>query len=257
MMRWVFTGLLAQLLAISGGTADSAASNVQPDTSAEQSAPDRRHALEVYVEQLEALLEKQAEDLASITPPREVAKLKTEHDAWHLDRDLQCAEEAHSEAFSEAFRIRELECLATLSELYFEGRAIKILQLKKKFVRQMPYILKPPKDVSELPGTYYRGDGLGYNISLDLEQDQTYSAVLSGCLGEYGRSSGSWSLDEGRISFRPTEESTEMKRHLPNLVVGYQGETLFLFPDSNDDSFQKYGPSRSSVFSRRDKKNSE
>jgi hypothetical protein len=57
--------------------------------------------------------------------------------------------------------------------------------------------------------------------------------------------------------FRPTKESGSMEGHLTELVVGYQDKILFLFPSPSDDSFQKYGPSRSSVFSRRNKKLSE
>ena len=236
-----------------------AASNEQPDTWAAQPARDRRRALETYVEQLADLLEKQTQNVASIAPFGELVKLQMEHGAWKLERDLRCAEEDEGEAV----RIRELECIAELSELHFEHRQRQTDEIKNQFgsrprlLNWKPYVLKPPEDISELPGNYYRGDGKGYNVSLDLKLDQTYSAIWDGCLGEYGRSSGTWSLKDGRVLFRPTEEFDMMKGHLTELVVGYQDEILFLFPDPNDDSFPKYMPSRSSVFSRRNEKFSE
>jgi len=47
---------------------------------------------------------------------------------------------------------------------------------------------KPP--FSALAGSYYRGDGLGVNQTLRIEEDGSYDFVWSGCLGTYSRSTG-------------------------------------------------------------------
>ncbi len=224
-----------------------AAAKEPPNSAGSQILSERRRALETYVEQLDELIEKQAQKLTEISPSEEVGGIQSEEDEWKRERDLSCSQEEHGDAAT----IRELECRADFAELRFEYREIQIDKIKGNFRRRDSYVLKLPKDISELPGAYYRGDGLGYNLSLDLNQDQSYLAILSGCLGEYGRSTGIWSLEEGRVLLSPIEESDSMRRHLKELHVGYQKEVLFLFPNPDSDSFKQYGPSRSSVFSRR------
>jgi hypothetical protein len=218
-----------------------------PDSSAAQISSERRRSLETYVEQMDELLEKQVQGLTQISASVEVGEIQAEEDEWKRKRDLSCSQEDRGDTA----RIRELECRADFAEIHFEHREIQIDRIKGNFRRRDPYVLRPPKDISELPGAYYRGDGLGYNIALDLNQDQSYLAIWGGCLGEYGRSTGTWSLEEGRVLLSPTEESDSMNRQFEELHVGYQNEVLFLFPNSDNDSFKKYGPSRSSVFSRR------
>jgi hypothetical protein len=229
-----------------------AASEEEQDGLAVQPAIDRRSALDRYVKEIGSLLEKQAQSVINIAPAEELERLQTEHGAWMLERDRRCSEDGEDEAV----KIRELECIAELSELHFTHRQKQISEIKNHFgsrpqlLSWKPYALEAPEDISELPGAYHRGAGKGYNVSLELEQDQTYSAKWDGCLGEYGHSSGTWSLKEGRVLFRPIEETDLMKGHLSELVVGYQDGILFLFPSESDDSFQKYGPNRISVFSR-------
>jgi hypothetical protein len=91
---------------------------------------------------------------------------------------------------------------------------------------------------------------MGYNVSLDLKQDQTYSATWIGYLGIYGTSFGSWSFQDGRILIQPTKETGAMVGHLVELVVGHQDEAVFLVADLENDFFKKYGPNRKSVFIR-------
>jgi hypothetical protein len=67
-------------------------SRAQQDRPSAQPARDRRRALEIYVEQLADLLEKQTQNVASIAPFGELVKLQMEHDAWKLERDLRCAD---------------------------------------------------------------------------------------------------------------------------------------------------------------------
>ena len=71
-----------------------------------------------------------------------------------------------------------------------------------------------------MPGTYYKGDGLGENISLELKDDGTYSAQWHGCLGNYGSASGTWRLSGNDVELSPNSE-TEM-------LVGYL-RTLSLY----------------------------
>lgn len=61
---------------------------------------------------------------------------------------------------------------------------------------------------SELPGTYYSGDGLGRNVVV-LSPDGRYSSGWQGCFGVYGESSGTWLLQGERIIFTPLDEKDE------------------------------------------------
>jgi hypothetical protein len=73
---------------------------------------------------------------------------------------------------------------------------------------------------SKVPGTYYKGDGLGENISLELREDGTYSAQWHGCLGSYGSASGTWRLSGNDVELTPVAET--------DILVGYL-RTLSLY----------------------------
>ncbi len=77
-------------------------------------------------------------------------------------------------------------------------------------------LLSPPT-VSQLIGNYYRGDHMGYNISLNLNKNGEYSASWHGCLGEYGTATGAWSLTGFVITLNPVNETGMMKDHLRDL----------------------------------------
>jgi len=224
-----------------------AAAGEESAPSADQRISERRRVLETYVQQMEALLEKQTQSVARISSSEEVEMLQAEHREWKRERDLRCAQEEGGDTA----RIRELECIADAAELHFEHRQAQIDNLTGKYIPKNPYVLRPPKDISELLGAYHRGSGL-LSTSLNLRHDRSYLATWRGCLGEYGRSAGTWSLEEGRVSFEPVEESESMKGRFTELYVGYQDANLFLFPNPNNESFQRFGPRRSTVFSRRD-----
>lgn len=103
---------------------------------------------------------------------------------------------------------------------------------------------------SSLAGSYYRGDGTGYNIYLNLAASGAYKAEWYGCLGAYGTASGSWSIDGERIVLSPSSETDMMKGHMRELhIVRYDGQFVFV-PDLHDDYYQKYGPNRLSAFYR-------
>jgi hypothetical protein len=63
---------------------------------------------------------------------------------------------------------------------------------------------KPP--LSDLAGSYYRGDGLGVNQTLRIEADGTYGFVWSGCLGTYSRSTGRAFLRRGGLDLETLSE---------------------------------------------------
>lgn len=64
---------------------------------------------------------------------------------------------------------------------------------------------------------WYRGDGLGYNITITLTEDGTYDARWRGCRGEYGSSQGVW-VDQGfEIVLAPERENGLMEGHLRTL----------------------------------------
>ena len=72
---------------------------------------------------------------------------------------------------------------------------------------------------SKVPGTYYKGDGLGENISLELKDDGTYSAQWHGCLGSYGTASGTWHLSGNDVELTPMSETEMLTGYLRTLSL--------------------------------------
>jgi hypothetical protein len=111
-----------------------------------------------------------------------------------------------------------------------------------------------PPNAKAVVGSYYRGDGTGYNIYLTLGANGKYTAEWHGCLGKYGEASGQWTLADKRISFKPAKERDMMKGHLKNLdVLRYQGQWIFV-PSKDREVYDKYGVSRYSCFQRSEKR---
>jgi hypothetical protein len=79
-------------------------------------------------------------------------------------------------------------------------------------------------------GRWYRGDGLGENIYLNLREDGTYEATWRGCLGEYGKASGRWSRTAGEVALTPRGEEGMMKGQFRTLVVIVEKEETKLIP---------------------------
>jgi len=106
-------------------------------------------------------------------------------------------------------------------------------------------------ETRQLAGEWYRGDGLGYNLTLTVGEDGRYRATWNGCVGEYGRAAGTWSQRNGHVSLSPTEETEMMVNHLRELtVVTYRGK-LLLVPSGRDGNFfVEHGPSDYSCFHR-------
>src|SRR2546423_9879807 len=103
-------------------------------------------------------------------------------------------------------------------------------------------------------GTYYRGDGAGYNIYLTLKENGKYTAEWHGCLGKNGEASGQWTLADKRITFNPSREEDMMKGHLKKLdVLKFRGQWIFV-PSDDRQFYDKYGVSRYSCYQMTEKK---
>ena len=118
-----------------------------------------------------------------------------------------------------------------------------------------------PSDVGEEPriaaaspdalsGSYYRGDGLGYNIDLDLHADGSYDAEWRGCLGIYGTASGCWSSDGEHIVLNPRIETDKMQGYLRQLDVVRRADHPILLSSNDREVYDKHGVSRYSCFQR-------
>jgi hypothetical protein len=111
-----------------------------------------------------------------------------------------------------------------------------------------------PPNAGAIAGSYYRGDGRGYNIYLTLKEDGKYTAEWHGCLGQYGEASGLWTLNDKRITFKPSREEGMMKGHLKALdVLKYKSAWIFV-PADDRAFYDKWGVSRYSCFQKEDKK---
>jgi len=111
-----------------------------------------------------------------------------------------------------------------------------------------------PPNAKAVAGSYYCGDGLGYNVTLTLKDNGVYSGEWHGCLGKYGEASGTWKLSDKRIVLTPKKEKDMMKGHLKTLdVMKYKGGWIFVRADDRD-FYDKHGISRYSCFQRREQK---
>lgn len=106
---------------------------------------------------------------------------------------------------------------------------------------------------SGIAGSYYRGDGLGLNLHLTLAGSGTFRCEWTGCLGNYGNTSGTWSQAKNRIVIKATKVDGMFKQNpLGDLeLIQRDGDTVLV--QTNDrDFFEEWGPSRYSCFSRTD-----
>jgi hypothetical protein len=111
-----------------------------------------------------------------------------------------------------------------------------------------------PPDAKAVAGSYYCGDGLGYNVTLTLKADGHYSGEWHGCLGKYGEASGTWKVSDKRIILTPKEEKDMMKGHLKTLdVMKYRGGWIFVRADDRD-FYDKHGVSKFSCFQKKEQK---
>lgn len=83
-------------------------------------------------------------------------------------------------------------------------------------------------------GAYYRGDHLGYNVTLVLQKNGDYEAWWDGCLGRYGTAKGRWEMKDGKLALSPSEEVGMMKGHLRVLIVRRFEGRFELLPNEDD-----------------------
>jgi hypothetical protein len=108
----------------------------------------------------------------------------------------------------------------------------------------MPLRTHPPTKAG-LVGTYYRGDHLGYDLTLELAAAGTYTATWTGCLGVYGTGEGRWTLREDRILLTPSKETGKMTNHLRELRLIPKAGAYVLVPpeDLKEYNARKNGAS--------------
>ena len=100
----------------------------------------------------------------------------------------------------------------------------------------------------QLAGSYYRGDGTGYNVTIEFNDSGNYTAVWRGCLGEYGTAKGTWSVAGTFVTLKPTAETGMMKGHLRQLNIVRKNDAFVFVPDLKDDYYRKYGADDYSAF---------
>lgn len=92
----------------------------------------------------------------------------------------------------------------------------------------------PPSE--ELVGRYFQGDGLGYNLELNLRADGTFTCEWTGCLGHYGSTSGTWLPSKDMIELDAEHASGTFETEpISNiLIVRSQGKERFVFVSQLD-----------------------
>lgn len=66
------------------------------------------------------------------------------------------------------------------------------------------------KDASALAGSYRQVDAiLGDVIVVDLAADGSFTSHYDGCMGEYGRANGTWTVEGDQILFSPVVEGVD------------------------------------------------
>jgi len=106
-------------------------------------------------------------------------------------------------------------------------------------------------------GAYYRGDGLGYNVTLVLKEDGRYEAWWDGCLGRYGTAKGNWALKSAKLILTPSEEIEMMKEHLRVLLVRKYDGRFELLPEEDDRQMNSEEEKRAFSFTKREEKAAE
>jgi len=105
--------------------------------------PFPQEEVETYIYQITAAIEIRIEEIAKTLPPADVEKLRKEHYAWKLRRDLECAEKARNGVDPRLFL--ELDCLAMSSTEYLADE-LKVTDVEE-FVRKIdPATRNTPPD---------------------------------------------------------------------------------------------------------------
>lgn len=88
-------------------------------------------------------------------------------------------------------------------------------------------------------GSFYRGDGLGENVSLDLSPSGEVAALWTGCMGTYDRNFGSVREQEGRLQLSFVRRNArEPYRGFPEELVPVRwGERHYLIEPAELPAF--------------------
>lgn len=87
-----------------------------------------------------------------------------------------------------------------------------------------------PSNENKLPaGSYYRGDGLGLNCTLDIDGEGRFTSLWTGCLGVYDRNEGTAAMVDGRLVLHP-ERPDRLKSLATEYVPVRWGERTYLIP---------------------------
>lgn len=87
-------------------------------------------------------------------------------------------------------------------------------------------------------GEYYRGDGLGENISMSLAPDAGVSVIWTGCLGLYGANQGSIVERDGVLALQYEAPNRKGSGGFPDTLRSvHWGERRYLIPDDKRIDF--------------------
>ena len=101
----------------------------------------------------------------------------------------------------------------------------------------------------QLIGTYYRGDGTGYNLALTLKSTGQFNCRWTGCLGVYGSSTGTWKVDGDEIQISTLTAKGMMEdKPIGTLKVSTNLGKTILIQNNDREFFDEHGPSRYSCF---------
>lgn len=95
---------------------------------------------------------------------------------------------------------------------------------------------RPVPTADSMVGEWRMGDGLSYNLGLDLRDDGSFEARWSGCLGDMGKASGSWSRTDQGVRF--TVESGANPHGSPLREarrILHRGQVLLVLPEFEAD----------------------
>jgi hypothetical protein len=105
---------------------------------------------------------------------------------------------------------------------------------ERKVTESREKIAEEIKTLGEHPwaGEYYKGDGLGVNISLSIAPKAGYSFQWRGCLGLYDQNYGAVAEKDGRLhlSFMLPNKRSELRGVTEELVPVTWGERKYLVP---------------------------
>lgn len=89
----------------------------------------------------------------------------------------------------------------------------------------------PITRLEQIAGEYYLGRGLGFNFTLTIAPEGTFSYTWRGCLGNYAEVSGSAFLRNGELVLEPSSQKGGMDKRLDTRFVPIRwGARQYLVP---------------------------